>query len=92
MPTVLNHGDLMAGNLLGPGPLLVDWEYAQVADPTWDLACLMTYYPGMSRFTERLLAGAGLAGTSARAGLDLQRERFELLNRLWERLAAHGAG
>ena len=46
----------------------------------------------MARFMARLLAGAGLAGTAAVAGLELQRERFELLNRLWERLAAHGAG
>jgi thiamine kinase-like enzyme len=89
---VLNHGDLMATNMLGPAPLLVDWEYAQVADATWDLACLLTYYPGMSRFMPRLLAGAGLTGTAARTGLDLQCERFELLNQLWERLAAHGAG
>jgi aminoglycoside phosphotransferase (APT) family kinase protein len=89
---VLNHGDLMASNMLGRQPLLVDWEYAQATDPTWDLACLLTYYPGMSRFMARLLAGTGLAGTAAAGGLELQRERFELLNRLWERLAAQGAG
>ena len=89
---VLNHGDMMAGNMLGHQPLLVDWEYAQVAEPTWDLACLLTYYPDLARFTPRLLAGAGLAGTAAAAALELQRERFELLNRLWERLAAQGAG
>jgi aminoglycoside phosphotransferase (APT) family kinase protein len=90
--TVLNHGDLMASNMLGEAPLLVDWEYAQVADPTWDLACLLTYYPGISRFMARLLAGAGLTGSAALTGLELQRERFELLNRLWERVAAHDAG
>lgn len=89
---VLNHGDLMASNMLGRLPLLVDWEYAQAADPTWDLACLLTYYPAMSRFMPRLLAAAGLGGTVAALTLELQRERFELLNRLWERLAAHGAG
>lgn len=92
LPPVVNHGDLMASNMLGPRPLLVDWEYAQATDPTWDLACLLTYYPDMSRLLARLLAGTGLAGTAATAGLELQRERFELLNRLWERLAAHGAG
>jgi aminoglycoside phosphotransferase (APT) family kinase protein len=89
---VVNHGDLMASNMLGREPLLVDWEYAQATDPTWDLACLLTYYPDMARLMTRLLAGAGLAGTAAAAGLELQRERFELLNRLWERLAAKGAG
>lgn len=91
-PLVLNHGDLIASNLLGTAPLLVDWEYAQVAEPTWDLACLLTYYPIMSRYLPRLLAAAGLARTGAVAELELQRERFELLNRLWERLAANGAG
>lgn len=92
LPPVLNHGDLMASNMLGAAPQLVDWEYAQVAEPTWDLACLLTYYPGMGRYMPRLLAAAGMAGDAALAGLDLQLERFELLNRLWERLAANGAG
>jgi aminoglycoside phosphotransferase (APT) family kinase protein len=91
-PPVLNHGDLMASNMLGTAPLLVDWEYAQVAEPTWDLACLLTYYPIMARYLPRLLAAAGLVRAGAVAELELQRERFELLNRLWERLAANGAG
>jgi thiamine kinase len=91
LPLVLNHGDLAAGNLLGEAPWLVDWEYTQVAEPGWDLACLLTYYPGMARFLPQLLADSGLA-QGIHAALDLQRERFELLNRLWERLAARGAG
>jgi aminoglycoside phosphotransferase (APT) family kinase protein len=89
---VLNHGDLMASNMLGEAPQLVDWEYAQVADATWDLACLLTYYPGMGRYMPQLLAAAGMTGNAALAEMDLQLERFELLNRLWERLAANGAG
>ena len=84
----LNHGDLMASNMLGDAPLLVDWEYAQVAEPGWDLACLLTYYPELERFMPRLLAGSGVET----AAVELQRERFTLLNRLWEHLAAHGAG
>jgi len=91
VPLVLNHGDLMASNLLGEAPLLVDWEYAQVADPGWDLACLLTYYPDMSRFLPGLLATSGLAGTT-RVVLEMQLERFALLNRLWERLAVHEGG
>lgn len=87
-PAVLNHGDLMASNMLGAGPQLVDWEYAQVAPAGWDLACLLTYYPGLARFVPRLLAAAGIPALA----LELQREQFELLNRLWERLAVHGAG
>ncbi len=85
---VLNHGDLTFTNLLGDVPVLVDWEYAQVAAPGWDLACLLTYYPPMSRFMRQLLAGTGISV----ATLELQRERFELLNRLWERVATQGAG
>jgi aminoglycoside phosphotransferase (APT) family kinase protein len=88
---VLNHGDLMASNLLGDAPLMVDWEYAQAAEPGWDLACLLTYYPGMARFKPQLLAASGLVGAAA-AALELQRERFAVLNSLWERLAARGAG
>lgn len=88
---VLNHGDLAVSNMLGDRPLLVDWEYTQLADRTWDLACLFGYYPGLDAHAPRLLAGYGLApGDADRLGL--QRERFELLNRLWERVAAHGAG
>jgi aminoglycoside phosphotransferase (APT) family kinase protein len=88
---VLNHGDLTVTNMLGNLPLLVDWEYTQLADRTWDLACLFGYYPGLDAQAPRLLAGYGLA-PGERDRLALQRERFELLNRLWERVAAHGAG
>ncbi len=72
-PPVLNHGDLMASNMLGDAPVLVDWEYAQGADATWDVACLLTYYPGMARFMPTLLAAAGLADTAIATRLDIQR-------------------
>src|SRR5690606_14003992 len=78
---VLVHGDLMAGNMLDQGPRLVDWEYAQAADPSWDWACLLSYYPALEPWAERLMEGKG----DAQGRLTLQRERFELLNRLWQR-------
>jgi aminoglycoside phosphotransferase (APT) family kinase protein len=85
---VLNHGDLMATNLLGPvtgsQPLLVDWEYAQRTDPTWDVACLLTYYPSLESRLEPLLAALGLASAEDRQILSLQRRLFEALNRLWQ--------
>lgn len=87
---VPHHGDLSASNLLGDEPLLVDWEYAQVAEPGWDLACLLSYYPGMARFLPRLRSG-GLAVVDPPL-LELQRERFALLDRLWGRLSAHEGG
>ena len=89
---VLNHGDLQHGNLLGPGPTLLDWEYAQVADPTYDIACLLTYYPSLERQLERLLASAGLASLGDRAVLRLQQELFAAINRLWEAVNTPKAG
>jgi len=70
--SVLNHGDLMAANLLGPGPdappVLVDWEYAQRADPTWDLACLIAYYPALEQRRGRLLSRFNRLWQHAEAG------------------------
>jgi thiamine kinase-like enzyme len=79
---VLVHGDLMVSNLLGPQPQLVDWEYAQAADPTWDCACLLSYYPFLQSRLALLLASAGLDVADG-PRLALQQERFVLLNRLW---------
>jgi thiamine kinase-like enzyme len=89
---VLNHGDLMAANLLGGGsgvpPVLVDWEYAQRAHPTWDIACLLAYYPGLERRLDRLLGAADLASAQDRQILSLQRRLFMRLNRLWQHAEA----
>lgn len=38
---VPSHGDLVPENILvcpGKAPVLIDWEYAAMADPAWDLA------------------------------------------------------
>jgi aminoglycoside phosphotransferase (APT) family kinase protein len=82
-PRALAHGDLMASNLLGPQPLLVDWEYAQAARPGWDLACLLTYYPVLEPGLAGLLASTGLDQGSGWERFGLERERFALLNLLW---------
>jgi aminoglycoside phosphotransferase (APT) family kinase protein len=38
-PTVLGHNDLLAGNIIYDGSLkLIDWEYAGMTDPYFDLA------------------------------------------------------
>jgi thiamine kinase-like enzyme len=79
----VNHGDLQASNLLGPAPVLVDWEYAQLADPTYDIACLLEYYPGLSVHADALMIAAGLDRAGDRALLDLQRALFGLFNNLW---------
>ena len=77
------HGDLQASNLVGPEPLMVDWEYAQIADPTYDIACLLVYYPQLEPSLEALLGAAQLDRPSDRRRLALQRELFGCLNRLW---------
>jgi thiamine kinase len=86
---VLNHGDLQLANMLGREPMLIDWEYAQVVDPTYDIACLLTYYPRLESQLEHLMDAAGLSNLADQAVLALQRERFACLNQLWE--AANGA-
>ena len=81
--SVLCHGDLNLANLLGPKPLLVDWEYAQLADPLHDLACLLSYYPQIEPQLDRLLAAAGLASASSRLHLTAQVALFDIVNELW---------
>jgi len=87
--TVLNHGDMAAANFLGPKPMMVDWEYAQRADPVYDVACLLSYYPSLTPQQDRLLGAAGLSGPGCRERLALHLALFELFNGLWGE--AHGA-
>lgn len=89
---VLNHGDLQCANLIGDQPMLIDWEYAQLADPTYDIACLLTYYPQAEPHLDVLLASAGMGNPAQRRILALQRERFACLNRLWAAVDAAKAG
>ena len=55
-PRRLVHGDATAGNVLDDGRLwLIDWEYAQLADPVFDLAVVLTYYPQARRYLQQLI-------------------------------------
>jgi thiamine kinase-like enzyme len=89
---VLNHGDLQLGNMLGPEPMLIDWEYAQLVDPTYDIACLLTYYPLMEPQLPRLMESAGLSCAGDQAALALQRQRFDCLDQLWAAVNGAKAG
>jgi aminoglycoside phosphotransferase (APT) family kinase protein len=80
---VLCHGDLNTGNILGAQPLLVDWEYAQLANPLHDIACLLSYYPQIQPQADRLLAALGLADPEYRQQLTAQVRLFEIVNALW---------
>ena len=88
----LNHGDLNVANLLGPSPMLVDWEYAQVADPLYDIACLLSYYPELQLRLDWLLGPSGLDEPRARRALEAYQLLFTLFNQLWARAqgGAHG--
>jgi aminoglycoside phosphotransferase (APT) family kinase protein len=88
----LNHGDLQVANLVGPLPMLVDWEYAQWTDPTWDLACLVEYYPELQARLDGLLAACGLDSPQDRRILSLQQQLFAGLNGLWQLAETREAG
>lgn len=85
---VVAHGDLDVGNLLGPAPLLIDWEYAQVADPLHDVACLIAYYPALRQRSRRMLALLHRDTREERERLDCQIRLWGLINGLWKSL--HG--
>jgi thiamine kinase len=85
---VTTHGDLNASNLIGPVPMLVDWEYAQLADPVYDLACLSVYYPGLRLREGELLRTAGITDANGAMRLRLHAQLFDSLNRLWEQAEA----
>jgi aminoglycoside phosphotransferase (APT) family kinase protein len=85
---VTTHGDLNANNLIGPVPMLVDWEYAQLADPVYDLACLSVYYPGLRLRARELLSAAGITDANGAARLRLHAQLFDSLNRLWKQAEA----
>jgi aminoglycoside phosphotransferase (APT) family kinase protein len=82
-PVCINHGDLHHSNLIGNLPMFIDWEYAQIAAPTYDIACLLTYYPSLGPSLPDLLAAAGLSKPEDRELLELQAQLFACLNRLW---------
>ena len=85
---VTTHGDLNASNLIGPVPMLLDWEYAQLADPVYDLACLSVYYPGLRLRGRELLGTAGITDANGVVRLQLHARLFDCLNRLWEQAEA----
>jgi thiamine kinase len=81
------HSDLHHGNVLTADRIyLIDWEYAQAADPMQDLACVMAYYPRAVGHGELLLEASGLAevGATPQMLADLTRV-FNLLTFLWYR-------
>lgn len=81
------HGDLHHGNVLTAERIyFIDWEFAQVADPLHDLACILAYYPRAAAHGGLLIEAAGLDGSGATPPMlaDLTNV-FVLVNYLWYR-------
>ena len=68
--------------------MLVDWEYAQLADPVYDLACLSTYYPGLRLREGDLLGMGGITDADGAVRLRLHAQLFDSVNKLWEQAEA----
>jgi len=81
------HSDLHHGNVVTADRIyFIDWEYAQVADPLQDLACIVAYYPRAAVHGALLLEASGLADTGATAQMLAELTRvFNLLTYLWYR-------
>jgi aminoglycoside phosphotransferase (APT) family kinase protein len=80
------HGDPHHSNMITADRLyLVDWEYAAVADPLFDLACLLAYYPAVEPHVPLLLEETGLGAVADREALTEAAWFFVLLSYLWYR-------
>jgi len=90
----LFHSDPQHGNLIeADGRLfLIDWEYAAVGDPLFDIACVLAYYPQALPHSSVLLEASGLAGQATLPMLEHATWLYVLLSSLWERVRALDAG
>jgi aminoglycoside phosphotransferase (APT) family kinase protein len=85
-PKVLVHNDLYHSNLIGDERLyLLDWEYAAVTDPLFDLACILAYYPQATAYTDTLLDASHLTPVATAEMLRHATWLFVLLSYFWYR-------
>ncbi len=83
------HLDIHAANVrVGTDLILLDWEYAALGDPIWDLASLTATLTLDDSFCGALLAAAGRSHDTSVAQLLAARELFQWLNELWQ--LSHG--
>ena len=76
------HHDLHHGNILDASPLrFVDWEYAGVGDPAFELAAIIGYHD-LSTAATRSLVGAYDPGLDIER-LSIARVLFDLIHALW---------
>ena len=92
------HGDLPYGNVLDDARLwLLDWEYAQVADPIYDVACIVAHVPLAAGLERQLLVASGLGAPEDTARLPAATFVYRVLTWAWhlaraERCAAPSFG
>jgi aminoglycoside phosphotransferase (APT) family kinase protein len=80
------HNDVHHSNLIGSERLyLLDWEYAAVADPLFDLACILAYYPQAAEHAEALLDATRLAAVANAAMLREATWLWMLVSYFWYR-------
>jgi aminoglycoside phosphotransferase (APT) family kinase protein len=85
-PPAVVHGDLHRGNMVDAGRLLlIDFEYATVADPLRDLAALLSLEPALAAHRAELLERSGLGAHATLVELDAATGLYHILNRLWLR-------
>ena len=78
----LVHHDPIIDNLLGQSPVqLIDWEYAGLNDPLFDLVALARYHALTDAQAEALLSGYGFAGDWAE--FTHLGQLFDALHWLW---------
>jgi len=89
-PRVLAHGDALPGNVIeSAGRLwLIDWEFAQCADPVWDLAAFAVWNPAAVADLPRCAAIAGIGGDRLLYRLEAALALHRALGALWY-LARH---
>lgn len=85
----LCHNDLIAANVLQTpqgGIRLIDWEYAAIGDPFFDLAVLVRHHELPDHLAEHLLSAylEGKASAEARQRLALQGDFYRCLLDLWQ--------
>jgi aminoglycoside phosphotransferase (APT) family kinase protein len=86
-PDCIVHNDLHHSNLIaGERLYIIDWEYAAVSDPIFDVACVLAYYPAAGRYAHELLVATGLAEGVSCAVLERASSLFVHLSFLWYRL------
>jgi thiamine kinase-like enzyme len=86
------HGDLAHSNVLDGTELwLLDWEYSQLADPLYDVACVLAYYPEAQPHAGALLAAAGLDGADRDERLTAAVAVYRGLSELWHMVRSQPA-